>query len=139
MPPKGLKAGTQEMRDYMSSIRAKRGMKGKGMMSDLFNKGKDMLVEEGKTQLINVIDKGADVIKRKVRGKGIFGDIARQVSGTLIDNIPAPDLLKKGLKYGANKLIDKTGAGVKVKDINKKVKVNNKKVIGNGLVPAGMY
>lgn len=138
MPPKGLIKGSQEMKDYMASIRAKRGMKkGKGMVSDILNKGKNMLVEEGKNQLINVIDKGADVIKKKVRGKGIIGDIGRTVSSTLIDQLPAPDILKKGLKYGANKLIDKTGAGVK--NVNKKVKVNNKIVKGKGLAPAGQY
>ena len=137
--PKLIK-GSQQARDYMKSIRDKRGMKGKGIVSDLLNKGKDILIEEGKNQLVNVIDKGADVIKRKVRGKGLFGNIAKSIGSNLIDALPGPNFVKAGLKFGAEKLIDKTGLGiVKVKNVNKKVKVNNKIVNGLGLAPAGLY
>ena len=137
--PKLIK-GSQQARDYMKSLRDKRGVKkGKGMMSDMMNKGKEMLIEEGKNQLVNVIDKGADVIKRKVRGKGLFGNIAKSIGSNLIDALPGPNFVKAGLKFGAEKLIDKTGAGISVKNVNKKVKVNNKIVNGKGLMPSGQY
>jgi len=145
MPPKNLLKGSQEMKDYMAMIRAKKGMngnkksmkKGKGIVSDVYNKTKDMLVEEGKNQLVNVIDQGANVIKRKIRGKGLFGNVLKSVSSNLIDTLPGPGFIKTGLKYGADKLIDKTGAGVKVKNNNKKIKNNNKMLVGNGLMPSG--
>ena len=137
--PKLIK-GSQQAKDFMKSIRDKKKVKsGKGMMSDMLNKGKEMLIEEGKNQLVNVIDKGADVIKRKVRGKGLLGNVLSSVSSNLIDALPGPNFVKAGLKFGAEKLIDKTGAGISVKNVNKKVKVNNKIVNGKGLAPAGAY
>jgi len=146
MPPKNLLKGSQEMKDYMAMIRAKKGMngnkksmkKGKGIVSDLYNQGKNMLVEESKNQLVNLVDKGSDIIKRKIRGKGLFKNILSSVADNVIDVVPGPNILKTGLKYGANKLLDKTlGAGVKVKNNNKKIKNNNKMVLGNGLMPSG--
>jgi len=138
MPPKGLVKGSQEMRDYMKSLRDKRGnKKGKGMMKDLYEKGKDILIEEGRNQLSNVVDKGADIIKRKIRGKGLLGNIGRAVSGTLIDALPGPNIIKTGLKYGTNKLIDQTGMGLKIKNSNKKIKNSNKKIVGGALYPSG--
>jgi hypothetical protein len=130
--------GSQEMKDYMASIRAKKGnKKGKGIVSDLYQKGKDILIEEGKNQLTNIVDKGADIIKRKIRGKGILGNIGRAVSGTLIDALPGPNIIKTGLKYGTNKLIDQTGMGLKIKNKNNKISNSNKKIIGTGLYPSG--
>ncbi len=134
--PKLVK-GSQQAKDFMKSIRDKKGMKGKGMVSDMLNKGKDMLVEEGRTQLVNAIDKGSDIIKRKIKGKGILGDIGRSVSSTLIDKLPGPEIIKKGLKYGTNMAIDKSGMGIKIKSSNKKITSSNKIIKGGALMPSG--
>ena len=69
----------------------------------------------------------------------MLGNVLSSVSSNLIDALPGPNFVKAGLKFGAEKLIDKTGAGISVKNVNKKVKVNNKIVNGKGLAPAGAY
>jgi hypothetical protein len=144
MPPKGLKAGTPEMRDYMKSLRDKRtgnrtSKKGKGIMKDLYNKGKDYLIEQGKQQLLNVVEKGADVlkekVKRKIRGEGIFGDVARYGLNAGLDVIPIPGIARDVGKLVGNELIKKTGLGMS----EKKVRVRKNKTLGNGLMPAGSY
>ena len=140
MPPKGLKKGTQEMRDYMSSLRAKRtgtrtSKKGKGMMSDLYNKGKDYLIEKGKEQLLNVVDKGADIVKeklkRKIRGNGLIGDLSKFGLNAGLDFLPIPGLARNVGKLVGNELINKSGLGMA------KVRVRKNKTLGNGLLPAG--
>ncbi len=138
MPPKGLKKGTQEMKDYMASLRSKRTgtRKGKGIMKDLYNKGKDYLIEQGKQQLLNVVDKGADVlkekVKKKIRGEGIFGDVARYGLNAGLDVLPVPSIARDVGKLVGNELIKKTGLGMA-----KKVRVRKNKTLGNGLMPAG--
>lgn len=139
MPPKGLKKGTQEMRDYMASLRAKRtgNRKGKGLMSDLIEKGKDYLIEKGKEQLLNVVDRGADIVKeklkRKIRGNGLIGDVARYGLNAGLDILPVPGLARNVGKLVGNELINKTGLGMK------KVRVRKNKTLGGALLPAGSY
>ena len=111
MPPKGLKKGTQEMKDYMASLRAKRTgtRKGKGVMKDLFNKGKDYLIEQGKQQLLNVVDKGSDIlkekVKKKIRGEGIFKNIVSQGLNAALDYAPIPGIARDVGKLVANEVI----------------------------------
>ena len=74
MPPKGLKKGTQAMKDYMASLRAKRGS---GIM-DYVKSGAKSLVKMG-------IDAGASKLKdtigngMKKKGKGFLGDTLKFV------------------------------------------------------------
>jgi len=132
--------GSQQAKDYMASLRAKRTgtrKKGKGLMSDLYNKGKDYLIEQGKEQLINVIDKGADIVKeklkKKIRGNGILGDVARYGLNAGLDILPVPGLARNVGKLVGNELINKTGLGIK------KVRVRKNKTFGGALLPAGAY
>ena len=87
MPPRGMKKGTQEMKQYMASLRAR---KGKGIM-DMVKSGAKTLVKKG-------VDYGADYLKsqigngmKKKRGKGFIGDT---------------------LKFVGNKAVDMTGLGM---------------------------
>lgn len=88
---------------------------GNGIMEDglnyVKNEGKKMVKNEAK----KLVDKGADLIKNKVIGNGIFGDIAKGASNFLIDQAPAPNFVKDIGKLGTNYLVDKTGLGVKGK------------------------
>ena len=140
MPPKGLKKGTQEMKDYMASLRAKRTgtRKGKGMMSDLYNKGKDYLIEKGKEQLLNIVDRGADIVKeklkRKIKGNGVIGDVFKYGLNAGLDVLPVPGLARNVGKLVGNELINKSGLGMKKVRVRK-----NKTMVASGLMPAGAY
>ena len=102
MPPKNLKKGTQEMKDYMAMIRSK---KGKGIL-DMVKSGAKSLAKMG-------IDAGASKLKdmvgngkmKKSRGKGLAGDVLRFVGNKAVDltglgmsdySIQAPGRLLKG-------------------------------------------
>lgn len=130
--------GSQQAKDYMKELRAKRTgtRKGKGVMKDLYNKGKDYLIEKGKEQLLNIVDKGADVlkekVKRKIRGEGIFKNIVSQGLNAALDYAPIPGIARDVGKLVANEVINKSGMGMA-----KKVRVRKNKTLGNGLMPAG--
>lgn len=86
MPPKGLKKGTQEMKDYMKSLRDMRKNKnnklmGKGLISDTTQFVKNnvlkpvgsFIIDEA-TQLIpapNIVKKGIRGAVREVTGLGM--------------------------------------------------------------------
>jgi hypothetical protein len=141
---KGLKKGTPEMAEYMRMIRSK---KGKGLGADLVNAGKTKLKELAKSNLINLVDKGSNIVKDKIKGmgmrsksaKGLIGDIGKKVFKGALSYVPAPDIVKDVAGYAGDKLIDKTGLGVlHVK--NNKVNVKNNRVkSAKGLMPAGAY
>lgn len=129
--------GSKEASDYMEKLRNMRKFKsGKGIGSDIINRGKELLIETGKNQLSDIIDKGAVVLKKKIKGEGILGNIGKSLSNTLIDNLPAPNIVKNVAKYGTNELINQTGLGM-IQNNNKKIKLNNKKIKGGALVPSG--
>jgi len=129
--------GSPEMKAHMAMLRNMRKSKsGKGIGSDIIRKGKDMLIEEGKNQLSDIIDKGAVVLKKKIRGEGFLGNIGKSLSNTLIDNLPAPNIVKNVAKYGTNELINQTGLGM-IQNNNKKIKSNNRKIKGGALMPSG--
>ena len=101
MPPKNLKKGTQEMRDYMAMIRSKK--KGNGLL-DMVKSGAKSLAKMG-------IDAGASKLKDMVgngkmkKGKGLAGDVLRFVGNKAVDltglgmndySIQAPGRLLKG-------------------------------------------
>lgn len=129
--------GSPEMKAHMEKLRSMRKSKsGKGIGSDIINRGKELLIETGKNQLSDIIDKGAVVLKKKIKGEGFLGNIGKSLSNTLIDNLPAPNIVKNVAKYGTNELINQTGLGM-IQNNNKKIKLNNKKIKGGALVPSG--
>ena len=73
------------------------------------NEGKKMVKNEAK----KLVDRGADMIKNKVIGNGLFGDIGKSISGFALDNAPLPNIVKDVGKLGTNYLIDKSGMGMK--------------------------
>jgi len=140
MPPRGLVKGSQEMKAYMSNLRSmrKNKMNGQGMVSDLMEKGKKYLVEEGKNQLENLVDMGSNVIKKKIRGKGFFGNLGKNLLNKGLDFLPVPNIVRNAGRSIGNDLIDQTGLGAMVKIKNKRTNNKNKKIMnGNGLMPAG--
>lgn len=108
MPPKGLKKGTQEMKDYMAMIRSK---KGKGIL-DMVKSGAKSLakmgIDAGANKLKDMVGDGMK--KKKMKGKGIIGDVAR---------------------FGTSKLIDMTGLGLN------SVQAPGRLLKGSALLPVG--
>lgn len=88
---------------------------GSGIMEEgmnyVKNEGKKLVKNEAK----KLVDRGADLIKNKVIGNGLFGDIAKGASNFLIDQAPAPNIIKDIGKLGTNYLVDKSGMGMKKK------------------------
>lgn len=116
--------GSQEMRDYMASIRAMKGKsdkprknkKGKGLMSDLLGSVKNMAINEGekliKEKAGELVNKGVDTIIKKVRGKGLMKDIAKTVFKGAINMVPMPGIARDiGTNVG-ELLIEKIGGNL---------------------------
>jgi len=106
MPPKGMKKGTQEMRDYMSMIRSKK-KSGNGIfdsIKSLAKSGAKSLVQMGADKLKDSIGNGMKT-KRKMKGNGLVGDMLRFAGNKAVDmtglgmnnySIQAPGRLLKG-------------------------------------------
>ena len=59
------------------------------------------------------IDYGVQKLKDKIDGKGLFGDIGKTVLRTGLNYAPIPNMARDIVGNVGEKLIDKTGVGIK--------------------------
>ena len=113
----------------------KKKMIGKGLIDTLktgIKKGAkyaiDIAKTKGKEKMNELIDKGAETLtqsleggkmKKKMKGKGIIGDVLKYGKSAALNVVPLPGIIKDVANYAGDKVIEQSGLGFKKKKMNK--------------------